>query len=247
MARLVLSLTVCASALRLDARNLPRRAVLCTGLAAAACSGPARARAAETEAWGPLSALSADELTERDMYSRDAGAGVLLPSGVRVIDLVEGTGRAPAKGDTVYAHYKVWAGGFREGTVKDFTFLEGRPYSWKLGEPTARLPAGADEGAAGMREGGWRRLVLPDGYGDAGLKRVNRSPGGGRWEGAKAGWALKPHTPAYFDLILVDGGSGRCDRLLRPEGLPAEEAAKRKSLFCVELAPAEYRFGKVVG
>ena len=48
-------------------------------------------------------------------------------------------------------------------------------YDWALGSGgDGRLPAGADEGAVGMREGGWRRLVVPAklAYGEAGLPKL---------------------------------------------------------------------------
>ena len=89
-----------------------------------------------------------------DEASREPSAGVLLPSGVRVIDMVVGDGPEPAAGKRVYCHYKVWAGGFRAGKVADWSFYDDRPYDWVLGQPTDRLPTGVDEGVRGMREGG---------------------------------------------------------------------------------------------
>ena len=44
-----------------------------------------------------------------DARSREPDAGVLLPGGVRVIDMVVGDGPTPAEGRRIYAHYKVWA------------------------------------------------------------------------------------------------------------------------------------------
>jgi hypothetical protein len=34
------------------------------------------------------------------------------------------------------------------------------------------------------------------------------------------------------DVILVDGGSGRCDSILRPAGMSEKDASKRRSLLC---------------
>ena len=65
--------------------------------------------------------------------------------------------------------------------------------------------------AVGMREGGWRRVYVPDAYGDAGLRKVSRGPQG-RYTGAKAPFVVQPHAPAYVDLLMFDGGSGRCER-----------------------------------
>mmetsp|Transcript_20267 Transcript_20267/g.39399 ORF Transcript_20267/g.39399 Transcript_20267/m.39399 type:complete len:260 (+) Transcript_20267:154-933(+) len=211
-----------------------RRSLLAAALVAASSAGlKAPSAQAKEEPWGPLATLSVDEVDALDMASRNPEAGFLLPSGVRVIDMVVGSGPMPAAGTRVYCHYKVWGKGFRSGAVSDFTFADGRPYDWILGEPTDRIPRGADEGTSGMREGGWRRLVVPAAYGDRGLLRINRGPFGARYTGAKASFSIKPNETAYFDLIMVDGGSGRCDKLLRPPGVDSEEAAKLSSMMCV--------------
>ena len=83
-----------------------------------------------------------------------------------------------------------------------------------------------------MREGGWRRVVVPDAYGAAGLQKINRLPNGGRYSGSKAPFVIQPHAPAYFDFIMVDGGSGRCMRLLAPPGVSEKDARKLKALTC---------------
>ena len=80
----------------------------------------------------------------------------------------------------------------------------------------------------------WRRLVVPDAYGDAGLRRINPLRGGGRYTPEKAGFVIKPHGTAYVELILVDGGSGRCERVLRPPGVSEEAARRLRSTLCVE-------------
>ena len=56
---------------------------------------------------------------------------------------------------------------------------------------------------------------------------------GGRYTPSKAGFVIRPNAIAYFDLILVDGGSGRCDALLRPEGMSEEQARRRRSKLCL--------------
>lgn len=183
--------------------------------------------------WGPLKDLTNAAIEELDALSRDASAGRVLPSGVRVIDLVEGSGREPRRGERVYTTYKVWAGGFRSGPVVEWSYIDGRPYAWTLGQPTDRIPTGADEGVMGMREGGWRRLVVPNAYGSAGLRRITPVRGGGRVTPPKAGFTIAPGADAFFDLILVDGGSGRCDELLNPAGMSEEQAAKLRSLTCL--------------
>ena len=213
-----------------------RRSVLQSlGVGLIAAAAPSAADAKSDFKWGPMAAMSTEQMDALDEQSRSATAGVLLPSGVRVIDMVVGDGPAPSKGDRVYAHYKVWGGGgFRSGPAADWSFQEGRPYSWTLGEETDRLPSGvAIDGAAGMKEGGWRRLVVPANlaFGDTGLRKVNYGPQG-RYIGTKAPYVIKPGEAAYFDLIMLDGGSGRCEALLRPPGVSEAEARKLRSMTC---------------
>jgi len=157
-----------------------------------------------------------------DMASRRA-PGTTLASGVRVIDVREGTGPLPARGDTVWCHFKVWSRGFREGAPADSSFRDTRPYNWVLGTPTDRVPAGFDEGVQGMREGGWRRLVVPAklAYGHAGL----------RLEGRRA-MVIEPDTDVYYDINMVDGGTGKCERVLRPRGVSEAGAQRLKSISC---------------
>ena len=86
-----------------------------------------------------------------------------------------------------------------------------------------------------MREGGWRRMVVPAAlaYGEAGLRKTGRAPGGFSNKSEKAGFAVKPGQHVFFDIRLVDGGSGRCEELLRPPGISEDEAGRRKSLSCM--------------
>ena len=219
------------------AAEYPRRALIAPLLAALTLP-PARHAAASTPSsmrvsWGPFKELSTAEMERLDALSRAADAGVVLPSGVRVIDLVEGDGPRPQIGDRVYVQYKVWADGFREGKAADVSFFDNRPFDWILGDPPSdRIPKGADLGVVGMREGGWRRVVVP---GDLsftdGLRKINRGPTG-RYVGAKAPYVIQPRSPTYWDLILIDGGSGRCEKLLRPPGVSERDAKKLKSLTC---------------
>ena len=209
------------------------RRVVCAGAAAATSTLLRRPALAKSDfKWGPFMDMTAEQIDELGERSKLEGAGYLLPSGVRVIDLIEGTGPEATRGARVFAHYKVWSDGFRSGPVADFSFSDERPYDWLVGQPTDRMPAGADEGTIGMREGGWRRLIVPAAYGDAGLRRSKQGPGGRRYVPAKAPLVVQPGAPAYFDLIMVDAGSGRCDRLLRPQGVSEKDARKIKSMTC---------------
>lgn len=89
-----------------------------------------------------------------------------------------------------------------------------------------------------MREGGWRRLVVPAelAFGETGLRKVGKRPGSSpaeqRYTPAKAPYVIRPGETAFYDLIMVDGGSGRCESLLRPPGMSEKRARKLKSLTC---------------
>jgi len=216
--------------------NVARREALALTLSATCnllLSRPSSARqeiSSTRVSWGPFKGLSDAQIDELDERSRDPTAGVTLDGGLRVIDLVVGPGPQPQRGDRVYVHYKVWANGFRVGQAADYSFADNRPYSWTLGQSNDRLPRTIDDGLLGMREGGWRRVYLPDGF-ESGLRKVSRGPQG-RYVGAKAPLLLQPGAPAYVDLIMLDGGSGRCERFLRPPGASEKEMAKLVSLTC---------------
>ena len=204
------------------------------GLSTAHLSVPASSAAISVSgpAQNGVYVLTNEEQDALDMWSRSA-PGVEAPNGVRVIDVAVGTGPQPKKGDKVYCHFKVWTGGFRASTPADSSFRQARVYEWYLGTPTARMPVGADAGALGMREGGWRRLVLPASmaYGTEGLKMAGAN---GKETGV---YAVAPDTPVFFDLRMVDGGSGKCEAILHPPGVNEKAAQRLRSISCKRGVP----------
>jgi FKBP-type peptidyl-prolyl cis-trans isomerase len=80
-------------------------------------------------------------------------------------DLLEGTGPAAKKGDTVLVHY---TGTLTDGTKFDSSIDRGTPFEFTLGG--GNVIAGWDLGVVGMKKGGKRRLTIPPhlGYGDSG-------------------------------------------------------------------------------
>ncbi len=86
-----------------------------------------------------------------------AGAGAERPSGLRVLDVVEGAGAEVVAGRKVVMDYVQW---LAEGPVRIDTSLE-RPAPVKVEAGAGLLLPGWDEGLLGMKEGGHRKLVLP--------------------------------------------------------------------------------------
>ena len=112
-------------------------------------------------------------------------------SGLQFCESVVGSGKVPAKGAQIKAHY---TGRLTDGRVFDSSYSRGSPLSFKVG--VGQVIRGWDEGILGgegippMKVGGKRVLVIPAelGYGD-------RGAGGGLIPG---GATLK------FDVELVD-------------------------------------------
>jgi FKBP-type peptidyl-prolyl cis-trans isomerase FkpA len=90
-------------------------------------------------------------------------------SGLRYEDLAEGSGQAARSGDTVEVHYTGW---LTDGTKFDSSHDRNRPFSFRLG--AGKVIQGWDEGVAGMKVGGKRKLVIPPalGYGRRGASGV---------------------------------------------------------------------------
>jgi FKBP-type peptidyl-prolyl cis-trans isomerase len=78
------------------------------------------------------------------------------PSGLQYVELQEGTGAAAKAGDTVEVHYTGW---LKDGKKFDSSKDRGKPFSFKLG--AGEVIKGWDEGVAGMKAGGKRKLIIP--------------------------------------------------------------------------------------
>ena len=77
-------------------------------------------------------------------------------SGLQYDDETVGTGKEAKSGDTVDVHYTGW---LKDGKKFDSSKDRGQPFSFQLG--AGRVIKGWDEGVAGMKEGGKRKLVIP--------------------------------------------------------------------------------------
>jgi len=99
----------------------------------------------------------------------DSAALTKTASGLQYQDLVTGTGQTAAPGQVAVVHYTGW---LTDGTKFDSSRDRGQPFSFPLGG--GQVIAGWDEGVAGMKVGGRRKLVIPPdlGYGPMGSPPV---------------------------------------------------------------------------
>jgi peptidylprolyl isomerase len=87
-------------------------------------------------------------------------------SGLKYVDLVEGTGDSPQQGQTVEVHY---TGTLENGKKFDSSRDRGQPFKFKIG--VGQVIKGWDEGVGSMKVGGRRQLIIPPdlGYGARGI------------------------------------------------------------------------------
>lgn len=85
---------------------------------------------------------------------------ITTPSGLRYEELTEGTGATAKAGDAVSVHYTGW---LTDGSKFDSSLDRGNPFRFKLG--AGQVIKGWDEGVAGMKPGGKRKLHIPPGLG----------------------------------------------------------------------------------
>ena len=104
-------------------------------------------------------------------------------TGLEYVEIVEGTGALPKPGDSVSVHYTGW---LKSGQKFDSSRDRGQPLEFPLGR--GRVIKGWDEGVAGMKIGGKRKLVIPAnlGYGARG-----------------AGGVIPPNATLIFEVELL--------------------------------------------
>ena len=109
-----------------------------------------------------------------------------IPFELGIDDLAVGDGDEATAGKKVTVHYVGVS--FLTGEQFDASWDRGQPFEFKLGK--GQVIPGWDQGVAGMKGGGRRRLTIPSAmaYGARG-----------------AGGVIKPHEPLIFvvDLLAV--------------------------------------------
>jgi peptidylprolyl isomerase len=120
---------------------------------------------------------------ERDRPEIDFPGGE-PPTELEIVDEIDGDGETARAGQTVSAHYVGVA--FSSGEEFDASWGRGRPLDFRLG--AGQVIAGWDQGIAGMKVGGRRRLVIPPHLADG-------TRGAGR--------AIKPNETLIFVVDLV--------------------------------------------
>ncbi len=109
-------------------------------------------------------------------------------SGLEYLEIRVGTGADAGAGQEVTVHYTGWLQGPDGGVGAKFdsSVDRGQPFAFSLG--AGEVIRGWDEGVAGMKIGGKRRLVIPAtlGYGARG-----------------AGGVIPPHATLIFDVELL--------------------------------------------
>lgn len=116
-----------------------------------------------------LVAMAEPPEAEESVSESASGAEVETPSGLKYTDLMEGEGAVAEAGQIVFVHY---IGTLENGKKFDSSYDRGPSFSFPLGR--GRVIKGWDEGVAGMKVGGKRKLVIPYqlAYGDRGVRGV---------------------------------------------------------------------------
>ncbi len=138
-----------------------------------------------------LAACSLDDFRSRPLnptFARELAVNeddmTTTATGLRYQDLAEGTGSEARAGNSVSVHYTGW---LTDGSKFDSSRDRGTPLTFQLG--AGRVIPGWEEGVAGMKVGGKRKLVIPSdlGYGTRGAPPV-----------------IPPNSTLVFDVELLE-------------------------------------------
>jgi len=109
---------------------------------------------------------------------------IMNQSGLKIQDLIVGTGTEAVNGKGIIVHYTGW---LENGTKFDSSVDRGEPFGFILG--AGGVIKGWDQGVKGMKVGGKRKLTIPPslGYGANG-----------------AGNIIPPNETLIFEVELLD-------------------------------------------
>jgi FKBP-type peptidyl-prolyl cis-trans isomerase FkpA len=97
------------------------------------------------------------------------GDMITTASGLQYEDVIIGSGQEAKIGDIVSVHYTGW---LEDGTKFDSSLDRNQPFQFQIG--TGMVIKGWDEGVAGMKVGGTRKLTIPSdlAYGEQGAGEI---------------------------------------------------------------------------
>lgn len=129
----------------------------------------------------PYTASAAEAATTTAEPS--AMSEITTASGLKYVEVTVGDGLEAVKGKTVSVHYTGW---LLDGKKFDSSKDRGKPFDFSLG--SGQVIRGWDEGVAGMKVGGARKLTIPPelGYGPRG-----------------AGGVIPPNATLVFEVELL--------------------------------------------
>jgi peptidylprolyl isomerase len=134
-----------------------------TGTESTEAAAPTETATEEEEAAPAADAKISKDLKEKPAIAQPSGDP---PTELQKEDVVKGKGATAKAGDNVTVQYV--GVNFSNGAEFDASWNRGEPFEFTLG--AGQVIPGWDEGVAGMKEGGRRKLVIPPdmGYGEQG-------------------------------------------------------------------------------
>jgi FKBP-type peptidyl-prolyl cis-trans isomerase FkpA len=147
------------------------------------CSTQTRSPAQGTTPSGAQSAAQPSRPESQTSTPAASNGNAEKTAGLIIADEAVGEGPAAKSGDRVTVHYTGW---LTDGTKFDSSKDKDQPFSFSLG--AGNVIAGWDQGVAGMKVGGKRKLTIPPdlGYGARG-----------------AGGVIPPNATLKFDVELL--------------------------------------------
>jgi peptidylprolyl isomerase len=131
----------------------------------------------------PTTTVTQENNTPIKSNTMSEANAVTTSSGLKYVEIIEGTGATPQAGQTVEVHY---IGTLQDGTKFDSSRDRNTPFTFKIA--TGQVIKGWDEGVITMKVGGRRQLIIPSelGYGARG-----------------AGGVIPPNATLIFDVELL--------------------------------------------